>query len=69
MTTDIVTPLTSAPKVGLRKAAQLCGCSIATVRRRKAGLIEHGAVQTKDGWQSPVPALVTLGLLDRVSPP
>jgi hypothetical protein len=65
MTADVA----SAPKVGLRQAAELCGCSIATVRRRKAGLIEHGAVQTKDGWRIPVPALVTLGLLDRQSPP
>lgn len=47
----------------------MCGCSIATVRRRKSALFEHGAVLTKDGWHIPMEALLATGLLDRVTVP
>jgi hypothetical protein len=57
------------PVVGLKEAARVCGCSIATVRRRRAALAEHGATQTGAGWTIPIPALVAVGLLDRVTPP
>lgn len=66
-----VSPLVApfAPTVGLREAARISGCSVATVRRRKAALMEHGATSTAEGWVIPIPALVAVGLLDRVSPP
>lgn len=68
--TPRVTPVTGGPPcVGLREAARVSGVSIATVRRRREQLIEHGATVQASGWMIPIPALVAVGLLDRVSPP
>lgn len=56
------------PVVGLAEAAALCKVSPATVRRRKAILTELGATTDPSGWRIPIPALVDVGLLDRVTP-
>lgn len=42
--------------------------SPATIRRRKALLVELGATTDPSGWRIPIPALVQVGLLDRVTP-
>lgn len=42
--------------------------SPATIRRRKALLVELGATTDSSGWRIPIPALVQVGLLDRVTP-
>lgn len=68
--TPRVTPATGGPPcVGLREAARVSGVSVATVRRRREQLIELGATVQPSGWVIPIPALVGVGLLDRVSPP
>jgi len=62
-------PAPDAPTVGLHEAARITGKSVATVRRRRAELTKLGATSTKDGWTIPIPALVAVGLLDRVTGP
>lgn len=58
----------NSPVVGLAEAASLCKVSPATIRRRKALLVELGATTDPSGWRIPIPALVQVGLLDRVTP-
>ena len=58
----------NSPVVGLAEAAALCKVSPATIRRRKAVLVELGATTDPSGWRIPIPALVQVGLLDRVTP-
>lgn len=58
----------NSPVVGLAEAARLCKVSAASIRRRKAVLTELGATTDPKGWQIPIPALVQIGLLDRVTP-
>lgn len=55
------------PVLGLREAADRATVSLSTLRRKKAELIEAGAVVTETGWQIPISALVRLGLMDRVT--
>lgn len=57
------------PVLGLAEAARVCGVSVATMRRKKAELVELGAVASADGWAIPVAVLVRLGLMDGVTPP
>lgn len=58
-----------APHVSLTEAAAMTGLSVSTLRRRREALRAHGAFQKEDGsWMIPVPALVDLGMLDRVTP-
>lgn len=58
------------PSVSQAEAARICGVSTATIRRRRAELVEHGAKSDGDGgWTIPIPALVAAGLLDRTTPP
>ena len=64
-----VTPTTGGPTVGLFDAAELCGVSVSTLRRKRDLLLERGARQDERGrWHIPVALLVDMGLLDRVTP-
>ena len=56
-----------APTLGLAEAAKQTGKSVSTIRRRKSELEKLGAVISPDGWRIPIPALVQLGIMDRVS--
>lgn len=56
------------PVVGLAEAARLCQVSPASIRRRKAVLVDLGATTDPSGWRIPIPALVQIGLLDKVTP-
>lgn len=58
-----------APAVGLAEAAKLTGKSVSTIRRKKSELQSLGAHIAQEGWTIPIPALVQLGLLDKVTPP
>ena len=58
----------TVPTVGLAEAARLTGKSISTIRRKKRELCEFGATVSAAGWAIPIPALVHLGLLDRLPP-
>lgn len=42
---------------------------MSTLRRKRPQLKELGAAETAKGWQIPVTALITLGLMDRVTAP
>jgi hypothetical protein len=55
--------------MGLAEAASACGVSVSTLRRKRAQLKELGAAETARGWQIPVTALISLGLMDRVTAP
>jgi hypothetical protein len=55
--------------MGLAEAASACGVSVSTLRRKRGELKELGAAETARGWQIPVTALITLGLMDRVTEP
>ena len=55
--------------MGLAEAASACGVSVSTLRRKRPQLKELGAAETAKGWQIPVTALITLGLMDRVTAP
>lgn len=59
----------TAPTVGLAEAAQACGVSESTIRRRREELKALGAVQGPRGWQIPIPALVQLGLMASTTAP
>lgn len=52
-----------SPKLTLAGAAKATGISESTLRRKRPELIEAGAKQTKQGWQIPVTALISLGLM------
>lgn len=54
---------------GMRRAAEVAGVSVSTLRRNKELLREHGAVIAADGWQVPLSALVASGLMRRTTPP
>lgn len=60
---------TNAPVMGLAEAAKACGVSVSTMRRRKDLLVAAGARITDKGWQIPIPALVSLGLMDSRTAP
>lgn len=49
--------------LSLAEAARACGLSDSTLRRKRDQLRELGAAQTSKGWQIPVTALVSLGLM------
>jgi hypothetical protein len=55
--------------IGLAEAAKVSGVSESTIRRRRADLLELGAVQGPKGWQIPIPALITLGLMSNTTAP
>ena len=54
---------------GMRRAAEVAGVSVSTLRRNKELLRTHGAVIAADGWQVPLSALVASGLMRRTTPP
>lgn len=60
--------LMTSPTIGLAEAARICGVSESTIRRRRQELVELGASRGAQGWQIPIPALISLGLMDRVTP-
>ena len=53
----------------MRRAAEVAGVSVSTLRRNKELLRTHGAVISADGWQVPLSALVASGLMRRTTPP
>lgn len=59
----------SAPVLGLAQAAKACGVSESTIRRKRPELLAAGAIQDNRGWRIPIPALVELGLMDRLTAP
>ena len=64
-----VRPTADGPTVGLFDAAEICGVSVSTLRRKREFLLKHGAHQDRRGrWRIPVALLVDMGLLDRVTP-
>ena len=52
----------------MRRAAEVAGVSVSTLRRNKELLQAHGAVIAADGWQVPLSALVASGLMRRTTP-
>lgn len=62
-------PPVGVPLMGLAEAAKACGVSVSTLRRKRTELKNLGAAETAKGWQIPVTALITLGLMDRVTAP
>jgi hypothetical protein len=58
---------TGVPMLGLAEAARATNRSESTLRRHKDQLISLGASVEKSGWRIPVPALVQLGWMDRVT--
>ena len=54
---------------GMRRAAEVAGVSVSTLRRNKELLRTHGAVIAAEGWQVPLSALVASGLMRRTTPP
>jgi hypothetical protein len=65
----VTKPPAGVPLMGLAEAASACGVSVSTLRRKRGELKELGAAETARGWQIPVTALITLGLMDRVTEP
>jgi hypothetical protein len=63
----VTTSPSGIPLMGLAEAASACGVSVSTLRRKRTQLKELGAAETARGWQIPVTALITLGLMDRVT--
>lgn len=61
--------MTSGPRVGLAEAAELCGLSLATMRRRREALMEYGATTDGRSWSIPISALVALGLMRPTTAP
>lgn len=74
MASDVNTPEHPAPALppqatfGMKRAAEVAGVSVSTIRRNKELLRTHGAVISPDGWQVPITALVASGLMRRQTP-
>lgn len=54
---------------GMKRAAEVAGVSVSTIRRNRELLREHGAVLDPDGWKVPMSALIASGLMRRTTPP
>lgn len=54
---------------GMKRAAEVAGVSVSTIRRNRELLREHGAVLDPDGWKVPMSALIASGLMRRITPP
>jgi hypothetical protein len=63
----VMTPPSGVPTLGLAEAAQACGVSLSTIRRKRPELKALGAAETAHGWQIPVTALITIGLMGRTT--
>lgn len=61
-------PLPQA-KFGMKRAAEVAGVSVSTIRRNKELLRKYGAVISPEGWEVPISALVASGLMRRQTPP
>lgn len=58
------------PTLGLKEAAVQCGVSVSTMRRHRDELVKLGATVSDQGhWSIPIPALITVGLMDRRTAP
>lgn len=60
---------TSEATFGMKKAAQVAGISVSTIRRNKKRLQEYGAEISPDGWKVPMSALIASGLMRPQTPP
>lgn len=56
------------PVFGMKRAAEIAGISVSTIRRNKSRLEEYGAVISPDGWKVPISALVASGLMKPTTP-
>lgn len=54
---------TEQPVFGMKRAAEVAGVSVSTIRRNRSRLEECGAVISPDGWKVPISALVASGLM------
>lgn len=59
---------TNEATFGMKKAAQVAGISVSTIRRNKERLRECGAEISPDGWKVPMSALVASGLMRKRTP-
>lgn len=54
---------------GMKKAAQVAGISVSTIRRHKDLLRQCGAIIEPEGWQVPMSALIAAELMRPQTPP
>lgn len=59
---------TEQPVFGMKRAAEIAGISVSTIKRHKSQLEECGAVLSPDGWKVPISALVASGLMRSTTP-
>nr|AFK88687.1 hypothetical protein [Acidipropionibacterium jensenii] len=59
----------SGPTLSMAEAARACGVSVSTVRRHRDALVAHGATRHDASWVIPLSALISCGLMPRVTPP
>lgn len=59
---------TEQPVFGMKRAAEVAGISVSTIRRNKSRLEECGADISPDGWRVPISALVASGLMKSTTP-
>lgn len=59
---------TEQPVFGMKRAAEIAGISVSTIRRNKSRLEECGAEISPDGWRVPISALVASGLMKSTTP-
>lgn len=60
---------TSEATFGMKRAAQVAGISVSTIRRHKDTLRKYGAIIEPEGWQVPMSALVAAELMRPQTPP
>lgn len=60
---------TSEATFGMKRAAQVAGISVSTIRRHKDTLRKYGAIIEPEGWQVPISALVAADLMRPQTPP
>lgn len=60
--------ITSEATFGMKKAAQVAGISVSTIRRNKELLRQHGAIIEPDGWKVPMSALIAADLMRARTP-
>lgn len=54
---------TSEATFGMKRAAEVAGISVSTIRRHKGLLRKYGAIIEPDGWKVPMSALIASGLM------
>lgn len=59
---------TEQPVFGMKRAAEIAGISVSTIKRHKSRLEECGAVISPNGWKVPISALVASGLMKPTTP-